>query len=130
LRIEAYFQQVRRAIETCPVVQSFSITYDKRGTYEGVIRGEVYMVDGSTLHLREFVDVELAPDHLTYVYQYMDAAQQLIFRYDNTGHHRKLNLPTYPHHKHEGSEGQVVASPAPDLPTVLEEILSRVALRP
>jgi len=130
LRIEAYFQQVRRAIETCPVVQSFSITYDKRSTSEGVIRGQVYMVDGSVLHLREFVDVERAPDRLTYVYQYMDAAQQLVFRYDNTGHHRKLNLPTYPHHKHEGHESRVVASSAPDLPTILEEIVSRVVLRP
>ncbi len=130
MRIETYFQRVRRTIETCPVVQSFSITYDKRGTYEGVIRGEVYLVDGSMLHLREFVDVERAPERLTYVYQYMDAAQRLVFRYDNTGHHRKHNLSTYPHHKHEGSEDHVVASSAPDLPAVLAEILSRVALRP
>ena len=128
MRIEAYFQQVRRAIETCPVIQSFSVTYDKRGTYEGFIWGEVYVIDGSMLHLREFVDVELTPERLTYVYQYMDAAQQLVFRYDNTGHHRKLNLPTYPHHKHEGSESHVVACPAPDLSTVLDEIESLVAL--
>jgi len=48
LRIEAYFQQVRQAIETCPVVQSFSITYDKRGTHEGFIWGRIYIIDGST----------------------------------------------------------------------------------
>ena len=44
MRIEAYFQQIREAIETCSVVQAFSVTYDKRGTYEGFIRGEVYFV--------------------------------------------------------------------------------------
>jgi hypothetical protein len=122
LRIEAYFQQVRDVIEACPVVQSSNITYDKRSTYEGFIRGELYLVDGSALHLREFVDVETTIDRLMYVYQYMDATKTLVFRYDNTGHHKKLNLPTYPHHKHEGSEDNLVASPAPVLATVLNEV--------
>ena len=65
MRIEAYFHQVREAIDTCHVVQAFNVTYDKRSTYEGLIRGEIYFVDGSMLHLREFVDVEIAPDRLT-----------------------------------------------------------------
>jgi Family of unknown function (DUF6516) len=45
-----------------------------------------------------------------------------IFRYDNTGHHQKLNLPTFPHHKDEGSEGNVIASNAPIFAEVLQEI--------
>jgi hypothetical protein len=128
LRIEAYFQQLREAIDSCPIVRSFNVTYDKRGSHEGFIRGEVYLVDGSILHLREFVDVEIGVDRLTYVYQYMSPAKKLIFRYDNTGHHKKLNLPTYPHHKHEGSEHNVVASSAPDLAVVLSEIETLVEL--
>ena len=122
MRIEAYFQQIGEAIDNCPVVQSSSVNYDKRSTYEGFIRGEVYFVDGSILHLREFVDVEIIIDRLTYAYQYMTADHQLVFRYDNTGHHKKLNLPTYPHHKHEGSEDNVVASPAPDVAAIFREI--------
>jgi len=121
LRIEAYFQQVRKIIETCPIVQTFNVTFDKRGTHEDFIRGEAYLIDGSTLHLREFVDVESAVDRLAYTYQYMDPAQHLVFRYDNTGHRRKLNLPTYPHHKHAGSESNVTSSFAPDLDAVLKE---------
>jgi hypothetical protein len=58
----------------------------------------------------------------------MDAEQSLVFRYDNTGHHKKLNLPTYPHHKHEGSEQMVVPSSAPSLAEVLEEIMLLVEL--
>ena len=116
MRIEAYFQQIREAIETCAVVQAFNMTYDKRGTYEGFIRGEIYFIDGSILHLREVVDAEAVPERLTYAYQYMSSSQQLVFRYDNTGHHRKLNLPTYPHHKHQGTEDNIVISAAPDLP--------------
>jgi len=122
LRIERYFAQVQSVIEVCPVVQTFNVTYDKRSTYEGFIHGEIIFVDDSLLHLREFVDVETDIDRSTYVYQYMTAAQTLVFRYDNTGHHRKLNLLTYPHHKHDNSEVNVIASPAPDLADVLREI--------
>ena len=128
MRIEAYFQQLREAIDACPVVCSFNVTYDKRGSHEGFIRGEVHFVDGSMLHLREFVDVESGVERLTYVYHYMDPAKNLVFRYDNTGHHKKLNLPTYPHHKHEGTEHNVVASSAPDLVVVLSEIETLVKL--
>lgn len=128
MQIEAYFQRVRDVIEACPVVQSSNVTYDKRGTYEGFIRGELYFIDDSVLNLREFVDVETTIDRLMYVYQYMDATKTLVFRYDNTGHHKKLNLPTYPHHKHEGSEDNIVASPAPVLAAVLNEVEMLVQL--
>jgi hypothetical protein len=126
LRIEVYFQQVRKIIDSCPFLRLSTVTYDKRGSHEGFIRGELDFVDGSVLHLREFVDVEIAVDRLMYVYQYMGAAGNLVFRYDNTGHHRKLNLSTYPHHKHQGSEDNVVASSAPDLKTALDEIAAMV----
>ena len=110
------------------MVQSSSITYDKRGTHEGFIRGEIYFVDASVLHLREFVDVETDVERLLYVYQYMDARQQLWFRYDNTGHHKQLNLPTYPHHKHESSDKQIIPSSAPDLAAILGEVETLVRL--
>jgi Family of unknown function (DUF6516) len=60
-----------------------------------------------------------------YAYQYMDTENGLIFRYDNTGHHQKLNLPTFPHHKHDGSEANVVAADAPTLAEVLQEVSDR-----
>ena len=122
MRIETYFQQLRQTIDECAVVQSFNVTYDKRGTYEGFIRGEIYFVDDSILYLREFVDVETTVDRLMYVYHYVDSSKKLVFRYDNTGHHKQLNLPTYPHHKHQNSEDNVIASPSPDLTAVLNEI--------
>ncbi len=53
MRIEDYFQQVRQTIDACTVAQASNVTFDKRSTYEGFIRGEVYFVDGSVLHLRE-----------------------------------------------------------------------------
>jgi hypothetical protein len=122
LRIEDYFAQIRQTIDVCAVVQSFNVTYDKRATHEGFIRGEIYFIDGSMLHIREFVDVEIAIDRLMYTYHYADSSKKLVFRYDNTGHYKDLNLPTHPHHKHEGSEENVIASSAPDLAAVLKEV--------
>ncbi len=126
LSVETYFQQLRDAFATCRVLQASNVTYDKRGTHEGLLRGDLYFIDGSVLHFREVVDTELTIDRLMYVYQYMTAGKALIFRYDNTGHHKRLNLPTYPHHKHEGSEDKVMASQAPDLIAILREVESLV----
>ena len=128
MRIETYFQQVRETLEGSPIVSTYDVTYDKRSTHEGSIRGQAYFVDGSILHLREFVDVEITVERLAYAYQYMDSAKALVFRYDNTGHHKKPNLPTYPHHKHAGSADNAVASAAPDLVTVLNEVEDRIKL--
>jgi hypothetical protein len=128
LQVEEYFQQVQKIIESYPIIQLTDISYNKRGSYEGFIRGQLYFVDGSMLHLREFVDVEITVDRLMYVYQYLDPSSNLIFRYDNTGHHKKLGLPTYPHHKHQGSEENVIPSEVRDLSAVLKEIESLVQL--
>ena len=122
MRIDDYFFQIQKVVESCSVIQLSNVTYDKRGTHEGFIQGKLQFIDSSTLHWREFVDVEITVDRLMYVYQYMDSSDMIVFRYDNTGHHKKLNLSTYPHHKHEGCDNNVVPSAAKDLANVLKEI--------
>jgi hypothetical protein len=39
-------------------------------------------------------------------------------------HHQKINLSVFPHHKHDGSETNVIASDASALAEVLQEIAS------
>jgi len=128
LLIEKYFRLLQKTVDSYAIVQSFDVNFDKRGTYEGFIRGEIYFVDGSVLHLREFIDVELTIDRLMYVYHYLDSSNMLVFRYDDTGHHKELNLSTFPHHKHDGSEDNIISSPVPDLKTVLDEIEATIKL--
>lgn len=122
MRIEDYFQTVETLIQTSDLVQSYNLTPDKRDTYEGFLKAEVVFTDQSILFIREFSSVETIIDRDMYSYQYMDSTNNLIFRYDNTPHHQKLNLPTFPHHKHAGSEENVIASSAPFLAEVLQEI--------
>ncbi len=120
--IEDYFQEVRDIIEACSVVQLSNVNYDSRSIYRGFMRGELKFLDGSVLYLREFVDVKTTIVREMYSYHYENASKKLIFRYDNTRHHKKLNLPNYPHHKHDGSEDNVISSNAPMLADVLNEI--------
>ena len=120
--IEDYFQEVRDIIEACAVVQLSNVNYDTRSIYRGFMRGELKFSDGSVLYLREFVDVKTTLVREMYSYHYENAFKKLIFRYDNTRHHKKLNLPNYPHHKHDGSEDNVISSNAPMLAEVLNEI--------
>ncbi len=100
----------------------FNLDCDPRGMYEGFIRGKIDFLDNSFLYFREFVYTEIFIDIKMYSYQYMNSQNDLIFRYDNTEHHRKLNLPTFPHHKHDGSEDNVIKSDAPFLAEVLNEV--------
>lgn len=128
MRIESYFQRIREILDTCPFVQSSELTFDQRSSHEGFLRGNVYFLDGSLLHLREFIDVEVSVERLTYVFQYMDQTGKLVFRYDNTRHQRDRDLPTYPHHKHEGEEGRIVASSPQDFAGILKQVEDLVRL--
>jgi hypothetical protein len=118
--IEDYFRQVATLIATASIIHSSSITYDKRSASIGFIRGNIYFLDGSLLHLREFVNVEHGIERYMYAYHYQRPDGTLVFRYDNTPHFP--TLPTFPHHKHETSEANVVAASLPDLWTILIEI--------
>jgi hypothetical protein len=128
LLIEAYFQQIQALLTASPIIHNSQITYASRGSFEGYIRGELSLIDGSVLHVREYVDVETQIERLTYAYHYIAADGQFCFRYDNTDHHRHLKLPTHPHHCHDGNEANVIASSAPDLTAVLHEIEQRLTL--
>jgi Family of unknown function (DUF6516) len=122
LLIDEYFRVIQALIDDCPQVQA-TVTYDKRSSTRGFIRAQLDFADGSILYVREFVNVAMSVERMMYAYQYMNAANRLIFRYDNTEHHKKLNLSTFPHHKHDGDEETVVPSPAPTLADVLTEII-------
>jgi hypothetical protein len=118
--IEDYFRQVDALITSTSIVHSFGITYDKRSTYVGFIRGSVYFLDGSVLHLREFVHVQHGVERYMYAYHYQRPDDTFVFRYDNTPHFPTLH--TFPHHKHAGGESNVVSASPPDLHAVLAEI--------
>ena len=118
--IEDYFRHIASCIASADIVHSSSITYDKRSSYVGFIRGNIYFLDGSLLHLREFVNVQHGVERYMYVYQYQSPTDVFVFRYDNTPYFP--TLPTFPHHRYAGSETNVMAAWPPDLPTLFAEV--------
>ncbi len=118
--IDDYFHHLELLIASNLVVQSSNITYDKRNATIGFVRGELFFVDGSRLHFREYINIEPTIDRYTYTYHYQAVGGEFIFRYDNTPHYP--TLPNFPHHKHVGKETNVINAYPLDLDTVLVEI--------
>jgi len=118
--IEDYVQSLLKAAADSPIVSASNIQLDKRTNRSGLIRGDLFFLDGSRLYFRELVDIEDLVVRLMYSYHYQDGSAQLIFRYDDTPHHAEIN--SFPHHKHVDQESNVVASDPPGLVGVLGEI--------
>jgi hypothetical protein len=82
-----------------PFIESSNVNLEKRGDLAGFIRGEVEFKNGSSLlFFRELLDLRLPLQKVTYAYHYQTKDGDLIFRYDNTAHHKAI--PTFPNHKH------------------------------
>ena len=62
----------------------------------GFIKGSVTFVDGSVLEFSE----QLPPERRRFRLHYMDAANNLIVRWDSAPHHKEL--VSSPYHKHTG----------------------------
>jgi hypothetical protein len=118
--IDAYFASLLQTVAASPAVISSSITLDQRSAYIGLVRGDVYFLDGSVLHVREFVNTQSGVDRYMYVFHYQRADGAQVFRYDNTDHYPEL--PTAPHHKHLAEGIPPQSTTPPDLALVLKEI--------
>lgn len=58
--IEADFQQIQMLLESSAIVNIFNLDCDRRGMYEGLIRGKIDFPDNSFLYFREFVYTEIS----------------------------------------------------------------------
>ncbi len=125
--IDDYFRALEEILAASPAVSVPEMTLSKRSTHIGYVRGDVYFSDGSLLHFREFVNTQPVVERYTYVYHYQRADGQFVFRYDNTAHYPEL--PGAPHHKHHGSETNIVSASPPDLASVLREIEGLIEAR-
>jgi len=118
--IERYFQSILDLLDSLPFVASSSVNLEKRGDLAGFIRGEVEFKNGSSLlFFRELLDLRQPLQKVMYAYHYQANDGKLIFRYDNTAHHKAV--PTFPNHKHL-EHGDVTSSESPSLEQVLREI--------
>jgi len=80
LRIEEYFNTLQAIIDESLVIQSTRVTYDKRSPHIGFVRGALYLLDGSQLHFREFIDTNAGIERYMYAYHYQQKDGEFVFR--------------------------------------------------
>ena len=121
--VNAHATAIQAAIRGCTVVATYSLNTAQLSPSTGYVEGEVTFVDGSRIIFFEFLRQSgTLLGRETYRYHFMDASNQLLFRYDNAPHHP--GVTTFPHHKHLPSD--VTDSPAPRFAQVLAEAEAHV----
>ncbi|MCP4400486.1 MAG: hypothetical protein GY801_24685 [bacterium] len=80
--------------------------------------GILVFLDGSTLFLKEYLDLRYRLDKKMYSCHYRDERVQLRFRYDNAAHKPALGF-----HEHKHTPQGIISSTVPNLQDVLNEIV-------
>lgn len=123
MSLRDYLSDFHRAlgrIEDYGFVESIDIKEEIRAGKQVVIKAKVILVDGSILHVREYIDAKYKIDKINYAYQYQNEQGRLIFRYDNARHRPDLG---FNYHKHL-DDGGIVQYPAPHITDVVDEVIS------
>ena len=76
------------------IFKSHEVIDFKSGEHFYFLKIEAWIIDGSELHIKEYVSTE---DSL-YSYHWQDKDGSLRIRWDNSPHHKGIRA--YPHHKH------------------------------
>lgn len=127
MRIADYAEQVRAQILQSPHIVSHAFSYEDRASVAGLLKGTLTFSDGSRFHFKEFLRFSGAITRLKYAYQYLSAAGDLVFRYDNALDPAAKHLATYPDHKHTPTG--LTISQAPTLSEVVREASRHIKRR-
>ena len=76
------------------IIQGYEVLDFKSGENFYFLRVKAEIIDGSKLHIREYVSREES----LYSYHWQNEDGSLRVRWDNSPHHKGLR--TFPHHKH------------------------------
>ncbi len=117
--LETYFAEFEAAIRDFPYTISYSLQKKFYSNSQGFIKGKALLQDESVLEFVEVKDADSA-GKLKYRYHYRRKDDNFVFRYDNAPHHP--GLPTFPNHKHDAGEHNIIACEEPELLDVLLEI--------
>ena len=105
---------ILKSLDQSPAVVDYDVQAFRTWSGGGYFKIAVWLVDGGTLHAREYVD----ENERCYSFHWQDANSQLLVRWDNAPHHP--DLTTFPHHRHEA--GMVTECKPATLLDVLETL--------
>jgi len=115
----AAFHRAIGRIDDFGFAESIDMKQEIRAGKQAVIKSTIVLVNGSVLHIKEYIDARQKVERTDYAYQYQDKTGRLIFRYDNARHRPELE---YRDHKHL-ADGSIVPSSMPRITDVVDEVM-------
>ena len=122
MSLQEYLERFRRAIERLEnygYTEAIEIKEEIRPNKQAVVKATIVLINGSVLHIAEYIDARYGIDKISYGYQYQDREQKLIFRYDNASHKPRFKPEA---HKHVAN-GTIEDSNLPDIFDIVDEIV-------
>ena len=119
-RVTEYFSKLIDAIRNSSWLQNEDLTFREIDEKEGYIRGILFLHGGYTLHIAEYISVKHGhPERIKYRYQLQNIKDDLLARWDNAPHHKKIS--SYPYHKH-CEDGEIDVSAKMDILLILSKL--------
>jgi len=117
-----YLAYIKALIIANPKVKDWKALREEAQGDLGLFRYRITFSDDSLLELSERYQIWMGElQVIKYRFHWQDAAGKLLKRWDNAAHHPEV--PTHPHHVHDGGEENV----NPCEPIQIEEILALIA---
>ena len=98
--LHEYLERFRKGMETLEnfgYTDSVEIREEIRPNKQAVLNAKVVLLNGSVLHVKEYIDAKYGIDRVSYAFQYQDRDGNLIFRYDNANHRPALGFKVHKH---------------------------------
>ena len=86
------------------IIRDYKISVFEEAGSSFRLRASVFLIDGSELHVRETL---IGGEKRKYAYHWQSGDGHLLSRWDDAP---DWDVETFPHHKHVGMQGSVVAS--------------------
>ncbi len=120
-----YLAYIKALIIAHPVVARWTLLREEEQGELGLFRYRLTLRDGSLLEIFERFKIEAEQVRVgKYRFHWQDAAGRLRKRWDNAAHHPEL--PTHPHHLHDGAEVNVLPHQAINTEQVLSLITTAI----
>jgi hypothetical protein len=122
MSLHDYLELFRKAVEKIEdygYTESVQVREEIRPNKQAVIKAKIVLIDGSILHIKEYIDAKYTIQKVSYAYQYQEKDGELIFRYDNAVHRPELG---FKEHKHTKGGGIVEVS-LPDVSDIMDEVV-------
>jgi cytochrome b involved in lipid metabolism len=115
----AAFHRALGRIDDYGFAESIDIREEIRAAKQAVIKSKIVLINGSVLHITEFIDAKYGVERISYAYQYQDKEGEVIFRYGNARHRPDLGFSD---HKHL-ADGAIAQTAMPDISDVVDEVI-------